>query len=766
MSQEPTTKRIKLSLEPAIDNNVVDITNAGQEILKTDTSLPEKLMQSVDRIWFERGEWKDISETSLKASIKRRHLQPELELEDENDDDMIHAANALPSQAPLPPGFDVAKLRESVINKLFHAKSEIDVALDVINILAAGNRGSSAAAVKDLVLPAGSLTATYVTRPKQTTKAQLESVQLNLGLKRKKQKQASDFLKKSAAALKRLVAKEQVFWDEALDLRRNNWHMQANSNAGAAFSVQYGYAEVGSDFNEQSVGELKRASDNDDDDSQLLQLSLPHGTCRKVAVRISQSHMGKLGLGGQHEFSEGMLGIVEGEQEQEDAYADQKETLTQGKQGVHAAKVLGTAHSKIQNQLAEAHATVFDAELFSDILAEAQALNSNVRFPDDEIVINIDGQIDLHVAKVPVLPLPCGIAKTRLTSQDIISRSIDLSFRLLLLQHQRFNLWKSKARILSSNHKVHQLLSDAAVAASTGSSAATPITSAAASAPTPTQSGSGATGTPAPTPTTAASGNVLPIVGSSGSASTASSRARTRLALAASSTARDLPKHIPILSPVMSLTRFWVQFDRIRHVTNSIVRDYRHLAIAVHYTFADDQPHAKQTRPYDTYPGYGQVALCLGLAILRGPSLHFNLSQSGSISVCLPQTTVVLQNVSEFEAFLSREIKVICLRTVCDVANDMIKSQQLWQVDQVDEAIHGSIWWQQQSTPNWRTITVRLLNSHLEFRLSTSPSQHELLQDKTVYRLELNHIITPMHFKERVCVVIKQITLDAQKAEQ
>jgi hypothetical protein len=57
------------------------------------------------------------------------------------------------------------------------------VALDVINILAAGNRSS--ATVKDLVLPAGSLTATYVTKPKPTTKAQLESVQLNLGLKRK-----------------------------------------------------------------------------------------------------------------------------------------------------------------------------------------------------------------------------------------------------------------------------------------------------------------------------------------------------------------------------------------------------------------------------------------------------------------------------------------------------------------------------------------------------------------------------------------------------
>ncbi|OAD02892.1 hypothetical protein MUCCIDRAFT_162495 [Mucor lusitanicus CBS 277.49] len=670
-------------------------------------------MQSVDRIWFERGEWKDISEKSLMASIKRRQQQPELEGDDDEEEQQIHAENALPTHA-LPPGFDIAKLRESVINKLFHAKSEIDVALDVINILAAGNRGSSSAAVKDLVLPAGSLTATYVTKPKQTTKAQLESVQLNLGLKRKKQKQASEFLKKSAAALKRLVEKEQVFWDEALDLRRNNWHMQANSNAGASFFVQYGYTEVGSDFNEQSVGELKRSEDDSEQD--LLQMSLPHGTCRKVAVRISQSHMGKLGLGGQNEFSEGILGILEGgeEEEQQGAYADQDEekrgTCKQGKQGVHAVKAaVGTMHSKIQNQLAEAHATVFDAELFSNILAEAQALNSNVRFPDDEIVINIDGQIDLHVAKVPVLASTAAASSTTttLTSQQIISRSIDLSFRLLLLQHQRFNLWKTKARTLSSNHKIHQLLqSDTAVASSTASSAATPT--AATNAPTPTQSGNGATGTPAPTPTTAASGNVLPVVGTNGSVATATSRARTRLAMAANSTAtaaRDLPKHIPILLPLMSLTRFWVQFDRIRHVTNKIIREYRHLAIAVHYTFADDQTQqpSKAARPYDTYPGYGQVALCLGLGILRG--------------------------------------------------------QQLWQVDQVDEAIHGSIWWQQQqSMPHWRTITVRLLNSHLEFKLSSS---HEV-QDTAVYTLELNHTITPMHFKERVCVIIKQLTLDAQ----
>lgn len=94
------------------------------------------------------------------------------------------------------------------------------------------------------------------------------------------------------------------------------------------------------------------------------------------------------------------------------------------------------------------------------------------------------------------------------------------------------------------------------------------------------------------------------------------------------------------------------------------------------------------------------------------PSLHFGLSQSGMISVYLSQTTVIiLQNESEFEAFLSREIKVICLLSVCDVANEMIQQSEaylnssdkqsfLWQLDRVDEAVHGSIHWDKQ----WRNM--------------------------------------------------------------
>ncbi|KAI8088072.1 subunit 17 of mediator complex-domain-containing protein [Gilbertella persicaria] len=744
MNEHPT-KKIKISLEPFIDNNVADITNLGQEIMKAETSLPEKLMQSVDRVWFERGEWKDITEDSLEKSIEKKENAMQDDRDESEQEDMPSTSiPTIAQQQQPPPGFDIVKLRESVINKLFHAKSEIDVALDVINILAAGNR-SSAATTKDLVLPVGSLAATYVTRPKQTTKAQLESTQLNLGLKRTKQKQAAEFLRNSAATLKNLVEKEQVFWDEALDLRRNNWQMLPNTqpgniNAGSSFFVQYGFAEVGSDFNEASIGELKRANDTN---SSKLQMSLPHANPRRVVVSVSQSHMGQLGIGRQ-EFSEGILGMTDREEQQE-----------KGSDITPPSFRTNALHSDIQTQLVEAHSTVFDAELFSDVLAEAQALNSNVRFPDDEIVINIDGKIDLSIRKM--LVENTSTVSEKVYSQHIISRSINLALRLLLLQHQRYNAWKIKARTLSTNPKIRQLLAqhDASLssissAASTTATTATAAAAAVAGTAVGTvgvSSASGASNTAGQSPqithsaaaTSVASpsttinsnvsnsvnlstvvGNVTGAtgVGSNTSAviSAASMRARTRRHNQL--VPRDLPQQIPILLPILSLTRFWVQFDRVRQVVHHLINPLcAFMPVSTHFKCELLSVPIPTKRSYDAYPGYTDVSLSLGISLFKGPSLKFGLNQSGFISVCLPQTTVVLQNVSEFEAFLSREIKVVCLRTVCDIANDIMSRDQrylsavesskqrfLWQVDQVDEAIHGSVWWGHDVDPVWRNM--------------------------------------------------------------
>ncbi|KAG1474217.1 hypothetical protein G6F56_000486 [Rhizopus delemar] len=632
MEGEPTAKRVKLSLEPFIDNKILDITNAGVEILKPEVPLAEKMMQTVDRVWFERGEWKDITEQSLQNSTSTETNENDVKDDSVDNQDLLQT---------VPPGFDVGKLRDSVVNKLLHAKSEIDVALDVINILAASHHASTA---KDLVLPAGSLSATYVTKPKPTMKADLEAVQLNLGLKRKQQKQASNYLKNSASALKSLIEKEHDFWDESLNLRRHNWIMYANTaHPNNSFLIQYGFAEVGSDFNEASLGELKRVDDS-------VQLSVAHDQPRRVAVHTR--HADDL--------------LKMSDQNEEKAYYEPKVKDAQG-------------------QLMQANSTVFDAELFSHILAEAQTLNSNVRIGNDEIEINIDGDVDLSISKLPVIS-----KEEEYREQPKKICMIELAFRLLLLQRHNFNMWKKKARILSANHAIQQALAKKSETAQ---------------------------------------GAVIP-------------RARTRV---------DLPKTVPILSPVLSISRFWVQFDRIRQVIHSILYPFRRLGFSVHFKISTNEDNSKKL-----YPGYETMSLYFNIGLHKG-------QQSGAISVILPQATVTLQHVSELRVFLSREINIMCLGTICDIANDIIrthpgysaKKMVLWKLDRIDEVIHSSLCTE---GDQWKHINAQL--EHDETMLSFSIKFTVFAEQEKTYTLKNTQDYSVLTFKERVTIIIQQIMND------
>ncbi|KAI9283219.1 subunit 17 of mediator complex-domain-containing protein [Sporodiniella umbellata] len=639
MEGEPTNKKIKLSLEPFVDNKILDITNAGVEILKPEVPLAEKMMQTVDRVWFERGEWKNITEESLGESTTpgEKKKEPEDELVDIQD--QIQA---------VPPGFDVNKLRESVVNKLLHAKSEIDVALDVINILAASHHASTA---KDLVLPAGSLSATYVTKPKPTMKADLEAVQLNLGLKRKQQKQASNYLKNSASALKSIIEKEQDFWDEALNLRRHNWIMYANNaQQNNSFLIQYGFAEVGSDFNEASLGELKRADNN-------VELTVAHDQPRRVAVHTR--------------------------------HADSSlETSDQNKK---KTVYYETEIKDIQGQLIQANSTVFDAELFSHVLEEAQTLNSNVHIGNDEIEINIDGDVELTISKLPV---KFGKEEAK-ASKEICM--VELAFRLLLLQRHNYNMWKKKARILSANHAIQQALTKK-IEANT----------------------------------------------------TSVTRTRTRI---------DLPKTVSILSPVLSFSRFWVQFDRIRLAVHSILCPFRRLGFSVHFKISTNEDNSKRL-----YPNYETMSLYFTISLHKGAHLQFALSQqSGAVSVTLPQATVVLQHVSELRVFLKREINIMCLSAICDIANDIImvhrgrstKKMVLWKLDRVDEVIHSSLCTQ---GDQWKHIDVQINHDEtmqsftVQFTVAAEPRQTYILEN-----MQEHSVLT---FKEKVAFVVQKIMSD------
>jgi hypothetical protein len=145
-------------------------------------------MEKVNRIWFERGEWKSISGEALQENVSRKRSReadesPESVSEDEATVAQPESQVVLAEKAGQLPFPDAQRLRESVVGKLNHAKSEIDVALDVINIMLLSQ--SKAAVTKDLVLPPNALQATYVSRPKSALKHEVDASKLALGSKRK-----------------------------------------------------------------------------------------------------------------------------------------------------------------------------------------------------------------------------------------------------------------------------------------------------------------------------------------------------------------------------------------------------------------------------------------------------------------------------------------------------------------------------------------------------------------------------------------------------
>ncbi|KAI7864577.1 subunit 17 of mediator complex-domain-containing protein [Spinellus fusiger] len=702
------SKRIKLSLEPEIEQTAVDINNTGQEIYKTEQSLAEKLMQNVDRIWLERGDWRDVSETDLQHAILSKDTTDSLVSSSVTD-------TATPQPAvSTPHGMDIIKLRECVVNKLFHAKSEIDVALDVINILAAQNRLNTT--TKDLVLPTGTLTATYVSKPKATPKAQLEATQLTLGLKRKQQKTAAAYLKASAASLRTLVEKENVFWEEALDLRRNNWSMQAKSASGhsghatgAGYLVQYGFSEVGSDFTEASLGVLNRTKE----EVASVALSLPHGQNKQVVVTIYQSSMEPLGM---PIFSGGLFGKRHSEQRSLDTVEDTRtNTVRSG--------------SRTHQRLVEARATVFDSELFANISSEAQTLNNNSRIADDEIIVALGGRVDLSIQKVSSLTCTSPVPRTDTPStQHMAGQSIELALRLMLIQRYRFNLWKNRARILSCNRKAHYFLSSLGENPSFGPAVTAHPTSHATTTGSSTSTSTITSTTTSSTSSTGAAGITTPL-----------HRSGRFQSAGASASFSSAISEMLVLSPVLSMARFWILFDRVRSTVDKIIDPFcgeGGVGLSVHFKSHSTLQLRGDTMSYDTYPSFGERWASLTIGFLKGPFLYFLLSPQGTITTTMPQTEIVLTQVSEFQALLLRQVTLVSLSVVCEESKTVIhqsapyltcdssgKAMFEWKVNEVEETLYGFVWWGLSSKPShshvWRAVQVKLVQSWTQHQEDT-----------------------------------------------
>ncbi|KAG9319847.1 hypothetical protein KVV02_005326 [Mortierella alpina] len=397
MDSQHSDKRIKLFLERTIDRLPFDITQKAEEIYLPDGDPAEKLKRKIKAITDAAGDHYDQfteNVVSPEEQQAQEQLQPPQEPSGAEQTHAVTSDSHTHAESALIPATNAAAIAaanarvtspQGIYIKLWHAQSEIGMALDALNILissyqsisGSASAGASVAALSNpnappTALPPGSLKCEYVPRAVLPLSAQIANEKLALGGKKHHLRSAADILMQGAKKLKKVMADEDQFWAGALRLRKNNWCIvSAKVGAGPGqqqhqqhLFVHYGFRDVGSLYPERAYAELVRnqtiSSDTvDTGRTKSIQLHFPNKSNKVVIMSLVQQ-------GQPHS------------------------------QGCRGSK-LRSRHT-LHCQLLEAQSTLFDGELFHELVNEARSMTNSVSIVNNEIFLPINDELELKIA--------------------------------------------------------------------------------------------------------------------------------------------------------------------------------------------------------------------------------------------------------------------------------------------------------------------------------------------------------------------------------
>ncbi|KAF9940886.1 hypothetical protein BGZ67_006548 [Mortierella alpina] len=397
MDSQHSDKRIKLFLERTIDRLPFDITQKAEEIYLPDGDPAEKLKRKIKAITDAAGDnYDQFTENvvSPEEQQAQEQLQPPQEPSGAEQTYAATSESHTHAESALIPATNVAAIAaanarvtspQGIYIKLWHAQSEIGMALDALNIIissyqsisGSASAGASVAALSNpnappTALPPGSLKCEYVPRAVLPLSAQITNEKLALGGKKHHLRSAADILMQGAKKLKKVMADEDQFWAGALRLRKNNWCIvSAKVGAGTGqqqhqqhLFVHYGFRDVGSLYPERAYAELVRnqtiSSDTVDiGRAKSIQLHIPNKSNKVVIMSLVQQ-------GQPHS------------------------------QGCRGSK-LRNRHT-LHCQLLEAQSTLFDGELFHELVNEARSMTNDVSIVNNEIFLPINDELELKIA--------------------------------------------------------------------------------------------------------------------------------------------------------------------------------------------------------------------------------------------------------------------------------------------------------------------------------------------------------------------------------
>ncbi|KAG0211946.1 RNA polymerase II mediator complex subunit [Mortierella sp. NVP41] len=434
MAAADSNKRIKLNLERSLERLPFDITQKAEEIYLPDGDPSEKLKRKIKTITDAAGDYYDQYTDNAASTEDPAEGSPAVATTSK-DVAVIQegpAVGAVAANAAAGAANARVTSPQGIYAKLWHAQSEIGIALDVLNIiissfqspLGAGGTGPGSTLPTNApptALPPGSLKCENVPKPILVS-AQIQNEKLALGSKRQQLRNAADVLMQGAQKLRRVMADEDQFWAGALRLRKNNWclvsgrsghalqgahpHLQHGNRlgTGSQLFVHYGFRDVGSLYGERAYAELVRNPSPRDDVSgraKSIELHIPNKSGKVLIMSLMQQ------------------GAIQ----------------TQGPRAPKGRKA-NTLHS----QLLEVQDTLFDGELFHELVNEARTMAGSVSIVDNEILVSINDELELRIAYRT--PTPEDL-RSATSPKSNLTRTLEgiadiLRYAIQLTQHRRY----------------------------------------------------------------------------------------------------------------------------------------------------------------------------------------------------------------------------------------------------------------------------------------------------------------------------------------
>ncbi|KAK6518477.1 RNA polymerase II mediator complex subunit [Arthrobotrys conoides] len=379
-----------------------------EHLLLSLTSWPDpdpqitSLSSLIPRIQSERGPFKNVTEDSLNEEIAAAEKLPDHDATHEDD------------QTPLPATADdqpnpretLALRKQELIKLIEHAQFDAMSALDFVSLLLSSVRPTHAEAsmsrhLRDSI-SSGTLGSDSIRKKDSTQSEKADSETISKGWRSESLVQSASSLFNAASRLTQESEREQMYWEDVLDVKREGWAICRVPREPQSLGVRFGFSEAGADEKYRGLGVLRKGTDG----AITMQDLLGHGTLARGSVRVRVSRDGQL-TGTSEPF--------------EDV--------------IHTSGIT----SMIQNSRNYA----YEHELFLEIAREARTLaNLGFRNVDEAVTFELGTNSTVIIDMMSNADIPA--AETTSDQDNELAQGLSTALRLLLSHAHRQNLKKRR----------------------------------------------------------------------------------------------------------------------------------------------------------------------------------------------------------------------------------------------------------------------------------------------------------------------------------